>query len=209
MNLLSRISVAIRATANDLLNPRQSPGDPAAESARLLKSAQQRADRLKDTLALSETREKLAEQAWRNARAQAEALEAEANAAVRAGQDDIARTKLAQLNQAQNKVMQLSDGWKICAATSEKLRIEIKDLQTQLAAIRQRLGQGAPPPTTAQAAQRLSQPGLSSQAAARPAASVNTLKQDETPAANAGGQAADKNLDQTRIADLLKKRDER
>ena len=200
MNLFNRISIAIRAAAHDLVS--SPPAAPADQSAALLKTAQQRVDRLNQTLAQAEAREKRAEQDWRDARAQADALEAEANAAVRAGQAaGVARVKLAQFNQAQNKVLQLSDGWKICATTSEKLRIELQDLQAQLTAIRRRLGQAdsAAHPTTEQARQRLAQTDRPAEVTSKPATTLSTPKSAEAP-------PADKGLDQARIADLLKKR---
>ena len=139
MNLLNRLSTAIRAAAHDLF-AEEAPA-PEDRAASLLKTAQQRTDRLNEQLAQAVAREKRAEQAWRDALAQANALEAEVNAAVQSGQDDVARAKLAQLNQAQIKTQQLNDRWLNDASTSEKLRLEIQALQAQLGEARRRLDQ--------------------------------------------------------------------
>ncbi|MCL4506136.1 MAG: hypothetical protein M1434_14305 [Chloroflexi bacterium] len=207
MDILGQLTSLVRAKANDLLRPRetrQQPADPRAESIRLLKAAQQRADRLGKQLSQAEARERNAEQAWRDARSQSDTLELEVNAATRAGQDDVARAKLAQLNQAQNHVQQLSDRWHDYATASEKLRIEIQDLQAQLNAVRQRLaGAGGPASTPAQGmapAQR------QSTTASQPA--TEAIAREERLATPQDKPAAPKDLDTTRIADLLKKRDQ-
>jgi chromosome segregation ATPase len=216
MNLFNRISLGIRAAANNLNNlvgaPASQPAPAsAAQSAALLKAAQQRADRLNDQLLQAETHERNAEQAWRDARSEADAIELELNAAVRTGQDEVACAKLTQLNQAQNNVQRMSDRWHTYATTSEKLRIEIQDLQSQLAAIRKRSGRAALAPTSAasvaQAQLRLSQPAQTSAPAqnAQRASGLGTSPKPDTPAAPP--QPDEKELDQTRIADLLKKRD--
>ena len=203
MDLLNQISLALRAAAHSLTGQPSAPGDPAAASATLLKAAQQRVERLNKQLNRSEAREKGAELAWRVARSQADALEQEVNAATRSGQDDVARAKLAQLNQAQNHVQQLSDRWRDHATASEKLRIEIQDLQAQLNTVRQRLAAaGSPTNPPAQMAAPTQQPAAS---AGQPSTEPATREQRlATPQDN---MAAPKDLDTTRIADLLKKRD--
>ena len=203
MDLLNQISLALRAAAHGLAGQPSAPGDPAAASAALLKAAQQRVERLNKQLNLSEAREKGAELAWRVARSQADALEHEVNAATRAGQDDAARAKLAQLNQAQNHVQQLSDRWHQHATASEKLRIEIQDLQAQLNTVRQRLAAaGSPSNPPAQMVTPAQQPAAS---AGQPSTEPATREQRlATPQDN---PATSQELDTTRIADLLKKRD--
>ena len=84
MDLLSQITTLVRARANSLLQPpvvHQPPANPHAQSARLLKAAQERAAKVSGQLVLAETRERNAEQAWRVARADADAIELELNAA--------------------------------------------------------------------------------------------------------------------------------
>src|SRR5262245_48236292 len=114
MDLLNRISTAIRAAAHDLFAGEEHIGEehtPEDRAASLLKTAQQRTSRLDDQLAQAVAREKRAEQAWRDGLARVNALEVEVDAAVRTGQAEVARAKLAQLNQAQIKAQQLSDSW--------------------------------------------------------------------------------------------------
>ncbi len=198
MDILSQIALAIRTAAHSVTgaNPQVS-GDPAAASARLLKAAQQRVNRLNSQLSQAEAREQTAEQAWRDARAQADALELEVNAAVNAGQDDVARAKLALFNQAQNRTQQLSDRWHNYATAAEKLRLEIRELQAQLDAARKRMAAAGTQAAPA------AQPAATGQPAVESETRQVRLEQPPDNAAAAGG-----NLDQTRIADLLKKRDQ-
>jgi len=215
MDIFSQLTSLVRAKANDLLRPRtpvapaSPPADQRAESTRLLNAAQERAVKVNQLLVLAEAREKNAELAWHDAREQADAIESQLDTAVHAGQDEIARAKLTQLNQAQNAVQQLSDRWHTYATAAEKLRIEVQDLQGRLTAIQGKLSQSAPAPVahaTDQAKQRLAQTAQSTgdaapivQSASKPADSSNT----PSPPLPAD---ADKTLDQTRITDLLKKR---
>ena len=207
MNLLSRLSIALRAAAHDLFGEDEPSPDAATRSASLLKTAQQRVDKLNEQLAQAVAREKRAEQAWHDAVVQTNALEAEVDAAVRAHQDDAARTKLAQLNQMQNKVQQLNDAWRGYASSSEKLRIEIGDLQAQLGDARRRLNQVGERESNADGMEDLQRIQREQR---KQAAQVNEeLKaREEQTAQREDHIAAREELDQTRIADLLKKRDE-
>jgi phage shock protein A len=204
MNLLERISIAIRAAAGGLAGGER-PTTPQ-DTQRLLNAAQKRVDRLNDQLAQAEAREKRAEQEWHDARTLADAFEAEVNAAVSAGQDDAARTKLAQFNHAQINVQQLDASWQRYASSSAKLRLEITDLQAQLAVIRRRLGQAsvAVTPTMVNLGAGASAPTAATTATTHP-----TVKPTESvtapPTTNTETPAPP--LDNTRISDLLKKRD--
>ena len=207
MDLLNRLSVAIRAAAHDLFGEEEPPRDAASHSATLLKTAQQRVNKLNEQLAQAVAREKRAEQAWREASVQASTLEDEVNAAVRAGQDEVARAKLAQLNQAQIKVQQLNDNWRGYASSSEKLRIEIQDLQAQLGEARRRLNQVGERENNAAGMEDLQRTRREQRA--ETAQAHEELKSREEQAAQREDHiAAREELDQTRIADLLKKRDE-
>jgi phage shock protein A len=204
MNLLNRLSLALRAAASDLFSE-EAPA-PQDKAAQLLRTAQQRVDKLNEQLAQAVAREKRAEQDWRTARAGVEALEAEVDAAVRAHQDETARLKLAQVNQAQNKLQQLSDSWKAYAASSEKLRIEMQDLHTQLAAAQQRLQQLGEREGNAGGMETLQQARREQRNEAAQVHQELAAREEQT-ARREDHIAAREELDQTRIADLLKKHD--
>lgn len=205
MNILERITLAIRAAAGGLMSDDR-PSTPQ-DTQRLLSSAQRRVERLNKQLAQADEREKAAEQEWRDARALAEALETEVDAAVRGGQDAEARVKLAQLNQAQIYVQQLDSRWRRAATATEKLRIEINDLQAQLEVIRRRLGLGA---STSTVASTGSATETSSATAVGTVASISSATETGSPAETGEGSApaaGSAPLDETRISDLLRKRD--
>lgn len=205
MDLLNRLSTAIRAAAHDLFSE-EAPA-PEDRAAALLKNAQKRADRLNEQLAQAVAREKRAEQAWRDGLARATALEAEVDAAVRAGQDDTARVKLAQLNPAQVKAQQLSDSWRAYAATSEKLRIEIQDLQAQLGEARRRLEHVGERESNAGGLEDLQRTRREQRKETAQVRDELETREEQT-ARREDDAAAHEELDQTRIADLLKKRDQ-
>jgi phage shock protein A len=205
MNLIDRLSLAIRSTVNDLFA--EEPPAPEDRAARLLKTAEQRTAKLNEQLALAVAREKRAEQDWRDARARADALEAEVNAAVRNGQDELARAKLTQLNQAQTKLLQLNDSWKSYAASSEKLRIEIQDLQAQLAEAHRRLQQVDKREANASGMENLQQARREQRKETAQAQDELKAREEQT-ARHEDNVAAREDLDQARLADLLKKRDE-
>lgn len=200
MDLLSQLTLLLRAKANAFRGaptarpPPTSASASTAQSAALLKTAEERATKVKEQLVLAESREQNAAQAWRDERAQADAIELELNAAVRAGHDEVARTKLTQINQLQNNIRQLSERWRHYATSSEKLRIELQDLDAQLTAIHRRVEPAPPAARVKPAEQQLSQPAEHTQSA--PMAQPSDAKTD-----------AGKTLDQTRIADLLKRHD--
>lgn len=190
MDILSRLTSLVRAKANDLFKPprsRQAPEDKSAETAWLLKAAQQRLDEVKQEIIEAETHESNAEVAWRDARTEADALEMDVNNAVRDGHDETARVKMAQLNHAQSAVMQLSERWHRYAAATEKLRFESTDLQAKLTVIQRKLGHAAHAHITSEAKQ--------------------PVTAEKAPFLSKPAQPAEKGLDQTRISDLLNKHD--
>ncbi len=205
MDLLNRLSLALRSTVNDLFA--EEPPAPEDRAARLLKTAEQRVAKLNEQLAQAVAREKRAEQDWRDARARADALEAEVNAAVRDRQDEVARAKLAQLNQAQTKLLQLNDSWKSYAATSEKLRIEMQDLQAQLGEARRRLQQVGDREGNAGGMEDLQQTRREQRKESEQVREELKAREEQT-ARREDNVAAREELDRTRIADLLKKCDQ-
>ncbi len=205
MNLLDRLSLALRSTVNDLFA--EEPVAPEDRTARLLKTADQRVAKLNEQLAQSVAREKRAEQDWRDARARADALEAEVNAAVSGRQDEVARVKLAQLNQTQTKLLQLNDRWKSYAATTEKLRIEIQDLQAQLGEARRRLQQVDEREDNASGMQGLQQARREQRKESEQVKEELKTREEQT-ARHEDNVKAREELDQTRISDLLRKRDQ-
>jgi phage shock protein A len=109
------------------------------------------------------------------------------------------------VNQAQNKLQQLSTQWKAYATSSEKLRIEIGDLQTQLAEAQRRLQSLGEREANAGGMEALQQ----TRREQRPdtAQVQDELKaREEQTAQREDHIAAREELDQTRIADLLNKR---
>jgi phage shock protein A len=202
MDLLNRLSLAIRAAANVVIG--EVAPAPEDQAAQLLKTAQQRANKLNEQLAQAVAREQRAEQDWREARARADALEAEVDMAVRNHQDDVARARLPVLNQAQTTLLQLNGRWKALAAASEKLRIEIQDLQAQLTEAQRRLQHANEHQGSASGLQTPQQPQRDQRKAT--AQGQNELEAREKQAAHIADDASPRNeLDETRIADLLKK----
>jgi phage shock protein A len=204
MDLLNRLSLAIRAAANVVIG--EVAVAPEDQAAHLLKTAQQRANKLNEQLAQAVAREQRAEQDWREARARADALEAEVDTAVRNHQDEVARARLPVLNQAQTTLLQLNARWKAYAAASEKLRIEIQDLQAQLTEAQRRLQQANEHRGNASGLQAPQQPQRDQRK--ETAQGQNELEARERQAAHIADDASPRNeLDETRIADLLKKHD--
>jgi len=209
MKLLDSLALAVRTAARDLFGEEDESPNEASRPATLLKTAQARLDALNEQLAQAVAREKRAEQAWQDAVAQASVLDDEVNAAVRAGQDDMARFKLAQLKQAKDAAQKFSITWQGFAVTSEKLRIEIQDMQAQLAEARRRMTQIGERENNAIAMEglhriRREQRAETTQVRARAALQTR----DEQAAQREDNIAAREELDQARIVDLLKKRKE-
>ncbi len=209
MKLLDSLALAVRTAARDLFGEEDESPSEASRPATLLKTAQARLDALNEQLAQAVAREKRAEQAWQDAVAQASVLDDEVTAAVRAGQDDMARFKLAQLKQAKDAAQKFSITWQGFAVTSEKLRIEIQDMQAQLAEARRRMTQIGERENNAiamEGLQRIRREQRAETTQMRARAALQT--RDEQAAQREDNIAAREELDQARIVDLLKKRKE-
>lgn len=182
MNLIDRISLAVRSTANSLLVKK--PTTPEERTAALLSTAQKRLDALSDKLVQATAREKRAEQEWREALALSASLSGDIDAAVKTGQTEAARGKLEQTRLAQLRTQQLEGVYHNAASFTEKLRIEIAATRAQLEQARKRFGQAAPPP-------------------AAPVAQVESARPDQ--AASTAPAATDA-PDSARIADILQQK---
>ncbi len=139
MKLFDRLSIALRNAAHDLFGEEDQAPTEASHPDALLDAARRRMEVLTEQLAQAIAREKRAEQAWQSATAQADVIEDEVNTAIRAGDDNEARARLAALKQAQAKAQALAASHHDFAATSEKLRVEIQALQAQLAGARRQI----------------------------------------------------------------------
>lgn len=146
MKLTDRIIFLLKATWNDLFGE-----EPQAEfrqaisgevtSSRLtglLDQAQQHLDALRLELANAVTRQKRIRQTWHEALAKIQTLDAAADEAVKAGQEEQARTFLAQLNPLQKNADELAELTRICEQHTAEVRAAVNGQQDQLDALRRR-----------------------------------------------------------------------
>ena len=139
MKWFDRILTALRSATRDLISE-----DDEIESDRidtLIAAAQTRLSVLRDELAQAVAREKRAELEWHAAWDQANALDANVDQALRAGQDDLARAHIEQASRAQVKADELSEHYQACVRVTTRLREEVTALQTQLDDVIKRQGQ--------------------------------------------------------------------
>ena len=108
MKWFDRILTGLRAAARDLLSEEDTPEESDRLDS-LLETAQTRLHVLRSELAQAIAREKRAEIDWRAGWEQANALDAGIDSALRAGQDDIARSQIEQASRAQVKADELSE----------------------------------------------------------------------------------------------------
>ena len=130
MKWFDRILTALRSAARDLISE-----DDEIEGDRidtLIDAAQTRLTVLRDKLAQAVAREKRAEIEWHAAWDQANALDGNVDTALRAGQDDLARTHIEQASRAQVKADELSEHYQACVRVTTRLREEVSALQSQL-----------------------------------------------------------------------------
>ena len=139
MKWFDRILTALRSAARDLISE-----DDEIEGDRidtLIDAAQTRLTVLRDELAQAVAREKRAEIDWHAAWDQANALDTNVDQALRAGQDDLARTHIEQASRAQVKADELSEHYQACVRVTTRLREEVSALQTQLDDVTRRQSQ--------------------------------------------------------------------
>jgi phage shock protein A len=117
MKLSERIRLLLKAAANDLFGEDQGTevrqalnGETNAERlTSLLDEVQRQLDSLRLELSTAVSHQKRIERAWQESAAQVKALDAAADAAIQAGQDERAREYLGQLGSAQNNARELED----------------------------------------------------------------------------------------------------
>lgn len=146
MKLSQRIRLFLKAAANDLLGEEQSTevrqvfdGDTNAERLTgLLDDAQCQLDALRLELSNAVSHQKRIERACQESAAQVKTLDAAADAAVQAGQDERARDYLLQLQSEQKNVRELEELARAGEQRSTDLRAAINQQQEQLDLLRRR-----------------------------------------------------------------------
>jgi phage shock protein A len=156
MKWFDRILTGLRAAARDLISEEDNDAE-ADRVAALLETAQTRLHVLRSELAQAIAREQRAEIEWRAAWEQANALDATVDSALRAGQDDVARTKIEEASRAQVKADELSERYQACVRVSTRLREEVNTLQTHIDEVRRRQGQIVDRELSAQSLEQLQQ----------------------------------------------------
>lgn len=137
MKWFDRILTSLRAAARDLLSEEDAP-EEAERVESLLDTAQTRLRVLRSELAQAVAREKRIEIDWRAAWEQANALDAAIDSALRAGQDDVARSKIEEASRAQVKADELSERYQAAVRVTTRLREEVNALQTQIDEVQRR-----------------------------------------------------------------------
>jgi phage shock protein A len=146
MKLSERLRLLLKAAVNDLFGEDQIvevrrvvDGETTAERLTgLLDEAQRQLDTLRLELGNATSHQKRIERAWREAVAQVKALDAKADEAVQAGQDERAREYLAQIQPAQENARELEELSQACEQRSTDLRTAINQQQERLDALRRR-----------------------------------------------------------------------
>lgn len=137
MKWFDRILTSLRAAARDLLSEEDTP-EEAERVESLLDTAQTRLRVLRSELAQAIARETRLEIDWRAAWEQANALDAAIDSALRAGQDDVARSKIEEASRAQVKADELSERYQAAVRVTTRLREEVNALQTQIDEVQRR-----------------------------------------------------------------------
>ena len=137
MKWFDRILTGLRAAARDLLSEEDTPEESDRLDS-LLETAQTRLHVLRSELAQAIAREKRAEIDWRAGWEQANALDAGIDSALRAGQDDIARSQIEQASRAQVKADELSERYQACVRVTTRLREEVNSLAAQIDEVQRR-----------------------------------------------------------------------
>jgi phage shock protein A len=146
MKLSQRIWLFLKAAANDVFGEDEGTevrqtlnGETSAERLTgLLDDAQRQLDSLRLELGNTVSHQKRIERAWQDAAAQVKALDAAADAAIQAGQEEQAREYLAQLQSAQKNAHELEELAQSVRQHSTDLRAAINQQQEQLDALQRR-----------------------------------------------------------------------
>lgn len=146
MKLTQRIRLLVKATLNDLFGEEQTAeirqtlnGETTAERLTgLLDDAQRQLDVLRLELGNAVSHQKRIAQAWQNAESHVKTLDAAVDSAVKAGQDDQARERLAQIKPAQEAAQELGELSQACEQRCADLRFAVNQQQERLDALRRR-----------------------------------------------------------------------
>lgn len=146
MKLSQRIRLFLKAAANDLFGEDQvmevrQALDSETNAERLtglLDEAQRQLDFLRLELGNTVSYQKRIERAWQESAVQVKALDAAADAAIQAGQDERAREYLTQLQSVQKNVDELEELARAGERRSTDLRAAVNQQQDQLDALRRR-----------------------------------------------------------------------
>jgi phage shock protein A len=146
MKLSERIRLLLQAAANDLFGEDQVNevqqtlnGESNADRlTSLLDEAQRQLDTLRLELANAVSHQKRIEQAWQQSMTKVKALDAAADNAIQAGQDERAREYLTQLQSVQKHANELEELARAVAQHSTDLRVAVNQQQEQLDTLRRR-----------------------------------------------------------------------
>jgi phage shock protein A len=146
MKLSQRIRLFLKAAANDLFGEDQATevrqvldGETNTERlTSLLDEAQRQLDSLRLELGNAVSHQKRIERAWHESAAQVKALDAAADSAVQAGQEEQAREVLVQLHSAQQNAGELEELAKASEGRTTDLRAAVNQQQERLDALRRR-----------------------------------------------------------------------
>ncbi|HLF24896.1 MAG TPA: PspA/IM30 family protein [Anaerolineae bacterium] len=155
MNWLDRVLASLRRAIHDLISEEDLP--EGATFSALLAAARVRIDALHIELDEATAREQRAEMELTVAQARLDTLNTSMDAALRTGQDVLAREHLEQAQAEQRKVDQLTERRRDYAQVAAKLRTEVRALQAQLDDTRRQVDQLADRERNAQAVEQLSQ----------------------------------------------------
>jgi phage shock protein A len=147
MKLSERIRLFLKSAANDLFGEDQVAevrqtlnGETNAERLTgLLDEAQSQLDVLRLELGNAVSHQKRIERAWQESAAQVKILDAAADAAIQAGQEERAREVLVQLQSVQGHASELEELARASEKHSTDLRTAVNQQQEQLDALRRRV----------------------------------------------------------------------
>jgi phage shock protein A len=160
MSLLNRLRLLLTVTLNDLFGEDSQPGSGSAShlpAEDAIPEAQAQLDQLKAIQAQTTLHHRRVEMEYRVAQKQAQALDAEVDAAVSAGQDDLARWKLEQLGRLQARIQALDEQRLANEALAAQLDGELRRLLGQLDSARQKAADLAERTRSVQAQEELAQ----------------------------------------------------
>jgi phage shock protein A len=134
MNLIERIITALRAAVHDIISEEPAGQEDTANTELL--AVQARLETVRNELAAATVREKRAERSYRSLMDKAGALNEAVDAAILAGENGSARSRMQEAQQALAKAEETYERYLSFAQAAGSLRVEIDTLQRQLDALR-------------------------------------------------------------------------